>query len=231
MNVPILEVINLSKSLGNKPILKSITFNAYPGEIIGLLGANGAGKTSLLYALLGLLKADRGLIKIFSLPFELNQKKILQKVNFASSSNKLNGYSTPCENLLTFCRLYEIGSPKEKISHILSLLNAKKLLYTKTKTFRLSHGEHAKINLCKSLLNDPDILLLDEISSALDHTTRTLLYQILLKMKKRGKTTLLVSHMEDETLDLCDRILVLRKGRLVYNGKMVSLKKLYTFYE
>ena len=124
-----------------------------------------------------------------------------------------------------------MGNPKEKISHILSLLNIKKLLYSKTKTFRLSHGEQAKINLCKSLLNDPDILLLDEISSALDHTTRALLYQILLKMKKRGKTTLLASHTEDEALVLYDRILVLCKGRLVYNGKMISPKKLYTFYE
>ena len=231
MRPPILEVTNITKSLNGKSILESVTFNADRGEIVGLLGPNGAGKTSLLYVLLGLLKPDRGMVKMFSLPLEQNQKKILQKINFATTANKLNGYSTPYENLITFCRLYSVSNPKQKIFTILSQLNGQNLLTTSVKTFRLSHGEQAKINLCKALLNDPTILFLDEISSALDHTTRELFYKMLLKMKKSGKIILFASHIEDEMLELCDKILILNKGKLVYEGSAITQKKLYAFYK
>lgn len=221
----VIEAKNLKKNLSKKHILTDVNLKVYRGEIIGIGGAVGSGKTTLLYTLIGLIEADSG--KVLYKNKELNSDS-LQEINFASSSSKLNGYASVLENLRTFAGLYDIKNSEEKIASLCEKFSLLPLL--KTKVYNLSGGENCRLNLCKAFLNDPQLVLLDEITSHLDHYSRLLVAKFLEEQKKEGKSIIFVGHDIQELIQISDRIFMLHNGILKEeNSKTIknNLKKYF----
>lgn len=162
MNMPVVEVKNLTKIFNGLKAVDDISFEMYPGEILGLLGPNGAGKTTTLQMLLALTTPTSGEIKIFGLGLEQNREKILSNVNFSSSYVAMPYSLTVMENLMVFARLYGVKNPHARIE---KLLNDFEIDDLKDKAVRsLSSGQITRVCLVKALLNDPKILfLLEEV--------------------------------------------------------------------
>jgi ABC-2 type transport system ATP-binding protein len=209
----VLDLRSISKSFGNKKILSGVSFRIRNGEIVGLLGDNGAGKTTLANIIMGLTDPDGGMVTVRGLPLEPYRREILQHTNIASASMRLNGYASAYENLLTYAGLYSIAKPETKIRSLMREFGIGYLTDSQTKIYRLSQGENAKLNLCKALLNDPALLVLDEISSFLDADGKAALAARLKRMKADGSAVLLITHDETEARARCDRILRLTAGR------------------
>lgn len=227
-----LEFIDVSKHFYNKPALNSVSFQINIGEMISVIGPIASGKTTILSLATGLLQPDSGSIRVFGTSMTLRPNSILQRINFASSSSRLSGYATVLENYLTFCRLYNIQNPLKKIQQISALLNISHLVNGKVKTFRLSAGENSLVNLGKSLLNNPDLLLLDEITAHLDPITSTKIVAILRKINNKSKTTIVFStHQIEDAQKLSNHFIILKHGTLIHNGRLTNVAKLKSWYK
>ena len=221
----VLEVKNLTKKFGSFLSVNNISFQIKKGEIVGLLGPNGAGKTTTIMMLLGLIKPDKGSIKIFGLDFNLNREKILNKVNFSSAYTFLSNRLSVFENLYVFANLYGIAKPSQKIEKLLESLE---ILNLKKSSFEnLSSGEIARLNLCKSLINDPELLFLDEPTSSLDPDIAQKVRQLLLKIRKEKNISILyTSHNMQEITEMCDRVIFLDQGKIVAADTPLNLTKM-----
>lgn len=219
-SIQVLTVDRLSKSFDRKLILSDISFRIYKREIVGLMGPNGAGKTTLLLILLGLITPDKGTVSIFSNTIQ----KALPRINFASSSHRLNGYASVWENLLTFARLYNVQNPKGKIYGLAHIFGIVHLLKSGIKVYSLSAGENTKVNVCKAFLNDPQILFLDEITAHLDQgsTTKTLAY-IKYYTRQASASVIYVTHKANEAKGICDRFVLLDRGKIRYYGNRLPM--------
>ena len=217
MNDPIVAVKGLTKDFKALRAVNDVSFEVRQGEILGLLGPNGAGKTTIIHMLLGLTTPNAGKIRIFGLDLGTHRQEILQQVNFSSTYTEMPYSLTIRESLRVFARLYNVPDREEKIR---SLLQTFGLLDIKTKTVRnLSTGQRTRLNLCKALINDPRLLLLDEPTSSLDpdiaDKTRRFLRKI---MTERELSILYTSHNMKEMEEICDRIIFLHKGRILAEG-------------
>ena len=217
MSDPIVSVAGLTKDFKALRAVNDVSFEVRQGEILGLLGPNGAGKTTIIHMLLGLTTPNAGKIRIFGLDLGTHRQEILQQVNFSSTYTEMPYSLTIRESLRVFARLYNVPDREEKIR---SLLQTFGLLDIKTKTVRnLSTGQRTRLNLCKALINDPRLLLLDEPTSSLDpdiaDKTRRFLRKI---MTERELSILYTSHNMKEMEEICDRIVFLHKGRILAVG-------------
>lgn len=224
--VNILEIKNLVKTFGKVHAVQGISFSIEEGKITGLLGPNGAGKTTTIQMILDLITPSSGTIKVFGKELAKNREEILGKINFSSPYVALPGNLTVEENLLTFARLYGVRNKKEKVHELTRFFNIEHLLERMTST--LSTGQITRLNLAKSLLNDPKLLLLDEPTASLDpdiaDRTRKLLKKI---QKERNVTILYTSHNMDEVEELCERVIFLQKGKIKDDGPPKKLVKKY----
>lgn len=164
---------------------------------------------------MGLLEPDEGDVSVFSSSYKNNRQNILQKINFASSSTRLSGYASVKENLETFAALYQIPKPDKKIRFLTQLLNISSLLDSNSKVYKLSTGENAKVNMCKSLLNDPEILFLDEITAHLDQRSIQKIFSYLKHENlRRNLTILFVSHNVDHLHEICNKLIYMKQGKI-----------------
>jgi len=177
-----LEVENLTKEFKGLTAVDGISFAMEKGETVGLLGPNGAGKTTTIQMLLGVIKPDRGSIKIFNRDLEKKQSEILEKVNFSSTYISFPWRLTVRESLSVFAKLYNVKNWKEKANQLMAMLEIEHL---KNKGFfKLSSGERTRVFLVKALLNDPALLLLDEPTASLDPDISEKIRKMILKIKK-----------------------------------------------
>lgn len=167
----IVQVDKVRKEFGKFTAVSDVSFSVERSEIIGLLGANGAGKTTLIQMLLGLLAPTSGTIRIFGMDPEKDRVNILKRANFSSAYVSLPYNLKVWENLDVFAGLYEVKDRKKKIDSLLEMFGIHHL--RNTMTGRLSSGESTRVNLCKALLNDPDVLFLDEPTASLDPISPT----------------------------------------------------------
>lgn len=223
---PIIEVRNLVKVFGKNTAVGGLSFEIYPGQITGLLGPNGAGKTTTIQMLLDLITPTSGSIKIFGLDMEHYREKILSQVNFSSPYVSLPNTLKVWENLYTFARLYGVRDIKKKLEELTSFFDIKDFLPKKTST--LSTGQLTRLNLAKSLLNDPRLLLLDEPTASLDPDIADRVRKLLVKIKKEKQVTMLyTSHNMAEIEEICDRVIFINKGKVVDDGIPAELVKKY----
>ncbi|MBI3753793.1 MAG: ABC transporter ATP-binding protein [Deltaproteobacteria bacterium] len=220
---PLVEVKKLTKIFNGLKAVDDISFEMYPGEILGLLGPNGAGKTTTLQMLLALTIPTSGAIKIFGLDLESNREKILHDVNFSSSYVAMPYSLTVMENLLVFARLYDIKNPQ---AQILKLLNDFEIMDIKDKAVRnLSSGQITRVCLIKALLNDPKILFLDEPTASLDPDIADKARRLLKKIKEeQGISILYTSHNMREMENMSDRIIFLDKGKIIAMGRPEEIR-------
>ncbi|MBP9814109.1 ABC transporter ATP-binding protein [Candidatus Woesebacteria bacterium] len=228
---PVIEFINVSKRFNSKAILSKINLTIYRGEIVGLTGPIGAGKTTFVQVALGLIVPDTGSVQLIGLPLEPNRQTLLQKINFASSSLRLNGYSTVMENLLTFARLYGVENPKEKILKLAKQFHVQHLLDSGSKVYKLSSGENSTVNLCKALLNNPTILFFDEITAHMDPTGTKRFTRYLTERKKMNETTVIISQNLAELQATCDRVIFMKHGKVMNIYSKDQLKHLQNIYD
>ncbi|VVM07745.1 ABC transporter ATP-binding protein [Methylacidimicrobium tartarophylax] len=206
----------------DRPVVSGLSFALNRGEALGLLGPNGAGKTTVVHLLLGLTTPTSGRIAIFGLPMPQKRIRVLQRVNFASAYALLPANLTVRENLMVFARLYEVARPKEKIARLLAELEIAHLV--DQVAGRLSAGEATRVSLCKALLNNPELLLLDEPTAGLDPDIADKVRRLLRRLQsERGIAVLYTSHNMRDIEAVCDRVLFLRRGRLLAEGSPVEI--------
>lgn len=226
MDLPI-SVKNLTKSYGKKkPFLAvdSISFDLHPGEILGLLGPNGSGKTTTIQMLLGTLATSSGQIFYFGKDFAKQRSEVLQDVSFASTYTSLPYTLTIAENLRCFGRFYGLSDIDSKIDPLLErfgILDKKKAPISS-----LSAGQITRLVLVKAFFTEPKIVLLDEPTASLDPDVSREVCQFLLEQReKKGLSILFTSHKMEEVADLCDRVIFLKNGKIIADDLPENLAK------
>ena len=213
-----IEVINLSKSYGNKEAVKNINFRVNENEIIGLLGPNGCGKTTTIAMILGLLKPTNGKVLVNEKNIENHRISLLHKMNFISPYIELPKKLTVMQNLIVYGKLYSVKNLNNKIEYLANKLRLENFL--KKITGELSSGQKNRVSLAKALINDPSVLLLDEPTASLDPETGDFVRTFLENYKKENKiSVLLASHNMSEVKRLCDSILMMKDGIIIDKGK------------
>lgn len=215
---PILEADQLVKTFGSFTALAGLTFAVAEGESLGLLGVNGAGKTTAMNLLLGLTTPTSGTVRIFGLDLWKHRIEILKQLNFSSAYTALPSNLLVWQNLTVFARLYRVPRPKQRIEELLELLDITHL--RKSVTGRLSAGESTRVNLAKALLNKPRLLLLlDEPTASLDPDIADRVRKLLRKLQKEsGLSILYTSHNMRDIHEVCDRLIFLHAGKVLAEG-------------
>ena len=217
-----IEVLHLQKNYGDIIAVDQLSFSIPRGKTYALLGGNGAGKTTTLSMLLGLLLPTSGMIRILGIDMIKDRFRALPRMNFTSPYVDIPHRLTVEQNLRVYGGLYGLKNVRRRITILSEEYQLTPLL--KRRYGSLSQGQKTRVSLAKSLLNEPEILLMDEPTAALDPYTadqvRTALkaYQI-----RTGATILLASHNMREVERLCESVLMMKNGRLVDQGSPAEL--------
>ena len=217
---PAIEVKNLKKSYGKTEALRGISFDVKEGEIFVLLGPNGAGKTTAIDILAGLLTKDSGEAKILG----KEPEEAKQEMNIVSSYSWLSGIMTVYENLKVYGMLYGVNDLDNKINMLMDLFEISSL--KNIRYHKLSVGQQTRVNLCKGLINNPKVLLLDECTVGLDPHLADKTRKIIKSLKK-DTAILFTSHNMQEVEQLCDRIAFLQNGNIIWTGTAKKLKEIH----
>ena len=213
----VLEARELTREFDGVTVLDKFSFTLHKGEVLGLRGANGAGKTTAMNMLLGLTTPTSGSIQVFGKDLAKHRIEILKRVNFSSAYTALPGNLYVWQNLAVFARIYGVPNAKQKITELLELLEIGDL--RKRVTGQLSAGESTRLNLCKAMLNDPELLLLDEPTASLDPDIADKVRKVIQRVQKeRGIAILYTSHNMKDIEEVCDRVIFLHKGKVVTEG-------------
>ena len=187
----LVEVKNLKKKYDSKEAVKGISFNIKENEILGLLGPNGSGKTTTIGMMLGLLKPSNGEILIDGKKIEENRIETLQKINFISPYIELPKKLTLKQNLIVYCKLYNVLDIKSRIEYLVEKLRLEDLL--NRVTGELSSGQKNRASLAKALINNPTVLFLDEPTASLDPEIGDFVRSFLENYKKEKKNINFIS--------------------------------------
>lgn len=202
----------------------SISFDLKEGEILGLLGPNGAGKTTTIQMLLGILTPTSGSIEYFGKDLLKHREEILDQVNFSTTYTNLPWIMTVSECLTFVSYLYAIKDRKKRIKEIVETFDLEKLLNKKIAS--LSSGQNTRVNLAKSFINKPRVLLLDEPTASLDPETANMVRKVLLREQKEfGISIILTSHNMNEVETVCNRVIFINEGKVVANDTPQTLAK------
>ena len=213
----LVEVKNLKKKYGFKEAVKGISFSIKENEILGLLGPNGSGKTTTIGMMLGLLKPSHGKILIDGKEIEESRIETLQKINFISPYIELPKKLTVKQNLIVYCKLYNVVNVKNRIEYLAEKLRLEDLL--NRVTGELSSGQKNRVSLAKALINNPKVLFLDEPTASLDPEIGDFVRSFLENYKKEKKISiLLASHNMSEVTRLCKTVLMMKNGIIVDKG-------------
>lgn len=219
-----IEIKNLYKNYKNFKAVNNLNFKIDTGSIIGLLGPNGCGKTTTIGMILGLIKPTKGeiLINGKNVENENSRIEVLERMNFISPYVELPKKLTVRENLIVYGRMYEVKDLKNQIKKLVDELNLGE--FENKKTGELSSGQKNRVSLAKSLINSPQILLLDEPTASLDPDTGDYIRSYIENYAKINDTTiLLASHNMDEVERLCSKIMMMKGGKIIDEGTCVEL--------
>ena len=224
--MPAISVKNLTKKFGDFTAVDNLNFELPKNQIVGLLGGNGAGKTTTISMLLGLIIPTAGQVTVLGTDMILHREQILSRMNFSSPYVDLPGKLTVRENLTIFGHFYNISHTKSRIAELAADLDLEDLLYKQYG--KLSAGQKTRVSLAKSLINRPEILLLDEPTASLDPDTADWVRGYLSAYQKNsGATILLASHNMQEVERICDDIIMMKNGRMTDRGTKEALTGKY----
>lgn len=200
--------------------LQPTTLEIEQGQIIGLVGANGAGKTTLLKILSGLVTPTSGTAEVLGYkPWERKSDFLRQISILLGQKNQLWWDISPADSYALLANIYDLNSQaaKERVRYLADLLNCTHVLQTQLR--RLSLGERMKMEIIGALLHEPKVLFLDEPTIGLDIVAQETIREFLQKyVKEKGPTVILTSHYMDDISTLADRLLLISKGHIVYQG-------------
>ena len=228
MDKIIVEVKNLTKKFGDFTAVDDISFTINEGEIVGLLGPNGAGKTTTIQMLLGLITPTEGRIEIFGKDMKKFREEILTLSNFSSTYTHLPWRLTVWENLYVAALLYDVKEPKEKVKNVIKMMNLEE--YNDKTIDKLSSGWITRVNLARTFINDPKLILLDEPTASLDPEGAFEIRKEILNYRKTNNTTILwTSHNMAEVEEVCDRVIFLKEGKIIATDTPAGLSKTIRF--
>jgi ABC-2 type transport system ATP-binding protein len=212
-----IRVTGLTKHYGDTVAVDNIAFAVPRGATVGLLGGNGAGKSTTIAMLLGLLVPSGGRIEVLGHDMARHRFAALARMNFSSPYIALPGRLTVRENLTVYGHLYNVKRADRRIAELAEELNLEDLL--NRPAGQLSAGQKTRVALAKSLINRPEVLLLDEPTASLDPDTGDLVRGWLERYRaESGCSMLLASHNMAEVERLCGQVFMLRRGRIVDEG-------------
>jgi ABC-2 type transport system ATP-binding protein len=210
---PAIVVTNLVKQYPGGIAVDGISFAVEPGQIIGLLGSNGAGKTTTIAMIMGLVAPTAGRVRILGHDMPRERYQILHRMNFESPYVEMPNRLTVRQNLTVFARLYGVVDRETRIAALADELELTDML--DRPTGKLSAGQKTRVALAKALINSPEVLLLDEPTASLDPDTADWVRAHLERFRReRGATVLLASHNMAEVERLCERVIIMKRGRI-----------------
>lgn len=219
-----LKVSNLTKKFGKFTAVDDISFELKEGEILGLLGPNGAGKTTTIQMLLGLLTPTSGHVEYFGKSLYTNREEILDRVNFSSTYTELPWLLTVWECMTFISYLYDIPDRGKRVAKIKELFRLGPIW--KKQMMSLSAGQKTRVNLAKSFINFPKVLLLDEPTASLDPEVADYIRKFLLEEREKFNVSILfTSHNMHEVEEVCDRVVFIKEGKIVANDTPENLAR------
>jgi len=216
-------VKNLHKSFGEVKAVRGISFEARDGEITGLLGPNGAGKTTTLRMLYSLLPPDEGEIHIDGMDPETDAIPIKRTLGVVPDGRGLYTRLTARENIRYYGELHGMGRGRirERIDELVTTLDMADFIDRRTEGF--SQGQRVKVAIARSMIHEPQTVLMDEPSNGLDVMSTRALRRYILGLKETGHSVVLSTHIMQEVAALCDRIVIIAKGEIAADGTAQQL--------
>jgi lipooligosaccharide transport system ATP-binding protein len=221
----------LTKRFGALTAVDGIDLDVAPGESFGFLGPNGAGKTSAMRMIACVSPVTAGTLRVLGLDPAADGPRIRARLGVVPQQDTLDMELTVRENLLIYGRYFDLPRPviRKRVDELLDFVQLTER--AKDQVEPLSGGMKRRLTIARSLINEPDLLLLDEPTTGLDPQARHLLWDRLYSLKQRGVTLVLTTHYMDEAEQLCDRLVVMDKARIVAEGSPRELIERYSSRE
>lgn len=218
-------VKGLQKSYKNVSVLKGVDFEVEKGSIFALLGSNGAGKTTAIRILTTLLKADGGTARVNGFDVAKNPDNVRQSISLTGQFAAVDEILTGQENLVMIAKLRHIAHPKQIANRLLAQFGLNDAANRRVSTY--SGGMRRRIDIAMSLIGGPPLVFLDEPTTGLDPEGRLEVWKVVKELSNSGTTIFLTTQYLEEAEQLADRIAILHEGRIIANGTMDELKKLF----
>ena len=221
--MPVVQAVNLTKRYGQVAAVDGIAFDIQRQECFGFLGPNGAGKTTTMRMLSCLAQPDAGQLSVLGLDPAVHARAVKRRIGVVAQEINLDVELTVRENLLVYARYFDI--PRREAGRRADQLLAFVQLTDRAHdgVDRLSGGMKRRIQIARALVNEPELVLLDEPTTGLDPQARHLVWERLRALKEQGVTLVLTTHYMDEAEQLCDRLVVMDKGRIAREGAPAAL--------
>ena len=207
---PVIQVENLQKSYGSLKAVDNVSFEVYPGEIFGMVGPNGAGKTTTVEIIEGLRKADIGTVRVLGMDPVKDSDQLAEQVGVQLQQSALPPRLRVAEAVELFSSFYQHQADGNKLLDLLGLADKRNTPFAK-----LSGGQKQRLFIVLALLNQPELVFFDELTTGLDPQARRSMWELVQGIRQQGVTVFLTTHFMEEAERLCDRVLILDHGCLV----------------
>ncbi|MCJ7546817.1 MAG: ABC transporter ATP-binding protein [Deltaproteobacteria bacterium] len=224
---PVVEAIDIKKNYGAFTAVDGVSFKVQPGECYGLLGPNGAGKTSIIRMMYGFSPLSSGRMLLFGQDIEKDWRVIRSRIGVCQQGNTLDPDLSVEENLVVFAGYFSMPAARARArtAELMQLFALEKK--RKAKVVELSGGLARRLMVARSLINEPELLILDEPTTGLDPQSRHLLWEKLMALRKSGVTLFLTTHYMEEASHLCDRLMIIDRGKILAEDSPRSLIERY----
>lgn len=219
-----LELDSVTKRFGDVVAVDNVSLDVARGEILGLLGPNGAGKSTLTKMVCGMVSPTSGTIRVVGYDVQRDSMRVRELIGVVPQDVVLYDYMNARENLAFFGRLYGLSGSKlkERIEELLKFTQLEdEAIRRRVSTY--SGGMKRRVNIAAALLHEPQVILLDEPTAGLDPKNKMSLWEIIRKLHREGKTIMLTTHMMDEAEELCDRVAIMDRGKIIALGSPIQL--------
>lgn len=221
----VIEVKSLKKSFNDTEVLKDVDFDVCRGEIFALLGPNGAGKTTIVNILSTLLKQDSGFVAVNGYDATAQPKSVRKSISLTGQFAAVDGILTGRENLILIAKLRGIKNPSQTADDMLQRFSLNDAANKRVGFY--SGGMVRRLDIAMSLIGSPDIIFLDEPTTGLDPMGRLEVWKTVKELAGGGVTILLTTQYLEEAEQLADRIAILNEGKIIAEGTLAELKKLF----
>ncbi len=215
---PMIQVEHLRKVYGSTVAVEDVSFCVQPGEIFGILGPNGAGKTTTVESVIGLRKPDRGTVQVLGLDPQRDRTALAQRIGIQLQQANLADRLKVWEALDLFASFYARTVPWQPLLEQWGLAEKRDTAFV-----NLSGGQKQRLFIALALLNDPEVVFLDELTTGLDPQARRNTWELVQEIRAQGKTVVLVTHFMDEAEALCDRLAIIDRGKVIALDRPAAL--------
>jgi len=217
------EVRNVVKQYGTQLALDNVSFDIENGQVLGFLGPNGAGKTTMMRIITGIIPANSGKVLVNGVDVMEDSLKVRERTGYLPENNPLYTDMYVREYLLFVAGLYKVTDRKKRVGQLIEMIGLGSEQHKKIAS--LSRGYRQRVGLAQALINDPDVLILDEPTGGLD-PNQIVEIRSLIAAAGKEKTVMLSTHIMQEVEAICDRIIIIKEGRIVANDSRENISRL-----